>query len=290
MTDDASNRPECGCRIEHDIVDRATAAQPDVAQGDRVLDQDHDCSGDRGYAAVHGDGMSHGEHPAEPTMYCRRCQYALGGLPDNRCPECGTAFDPADPKTFHQTPVPGVWRRIGGAASRRRRELFLVGLVLSAVIIEETCCSWDRRAQVCTHCGARRDVRALSGLGLNWTYKEAVNEGPVSQFVQEIDGRSCIHQWQSYGFAGGGLVIRWLGSGAGSRVWLSSIERSYPDLEILLHKQASMDPTFAPRFLDQIHTDDSGRYEQFLDEFVAWAESQTSRPSDESIGPTSAPG
>jgi rubrerythrin len=30
---------------------------------------------------------------------CRDCGYALFGLPENRCPECGRAFDPADPRT-----------------------------------------------------------------------------------------------------------------------------------------------------------------------------------------------
>ena len=33
-------------------------------------------------------------------MYCRKCGYALTGLLEMRCPECGTRFDPADKKTF----------------------------------------------------------------------------------------------------------------------------------------------------------------------------------------------
>jgi hypothetical protein len=31
---------------------------------------------------------------------CSCCRYALRGLPDNRCPECGTAFDPTDPQRY----------------------------------------------------------------------------------------------------------------------------------------------------------------------------------------------
>jgi hypothetical protein len=31
---------------------------------------------------------------------CLHCGYALRGLSENRCPECGRAFDPADPLTF----------------------------------------------------------------------------------------------------------------------------------------------------------------------------------------------
>ncbi len=34
------------------------------------------------------------------TAACVRCGYALRDLPENRCPECGTAFDPADPTTY----------------------------------------------------------------------------------------------------------------------------------------------------------------------------------------------
>lgn len=44
------------------------------------------------------------DQPAQPSMYCRRCCYALHGLSENRCPECGTAFDPTDPETFALPP------------------------------------------------------------------------------------------------------------------------------------------------------------------------------------------
>ena len=32
--------------------------------------------------------------------YCLGCGYILDGLPTNRCPECGRAFDERDPSTF----------------------------------------------------------------------------------------------------------------------------------------------------------------------------------------------
>ena len=38
------------------------------------------------------------ELPADAV--CRKCGYALTGLPENRCPECGTQFDPAERDTF----------------------------------------------------------------------------------------------------------------------------------------------------------------------------------------------
>jgi hypothetical protein len=37
--------------------------------------------------------------------YCIDCNYPLQGLTSNRCPECGRAFDPADPKSISARPV-----------------------------------------------------------------------------------------------------------------------------------------------------------------------------------------
>jgi hypothetical protein len=37
-------------------------------------------------------------------VYCLRCNYDLGGLPEPRCPECGRGFDPGDPATFRRVP------------------------------------------------------------------------------------------------------------------------------------------------------------------------------------------
>jgi hypothetical protein len=53
-------------------------------------------------------------------MYCRRCQYVLDGLPENRCPECGTGFDPDNAATFWPTPrrprrLPVRWENIASA-------------------------------------------------------------------------------------------------------------------------------------------------------------------------------
>lgn len=35
------------------------------------------------------------------TALCLDCDYSLRGLSQNRCPECGRAFDPHDPRTFN---------------------------------------------------------------------------------------------------------------------------------------------------------------------------------------------
>jgi len=38
------------------------------------------------------------------SAVCRECGYRLRGLDRPRCPECGGAFDPADPATFNTDP------------------------------------------------------------------------------------------------------------------------------------------------------------------------------------------
>src|ERR1700742_3497043 len=59
-----------------------------------------------------------GSSPAVPTpsqvlaeAMCLGCGYALRGLSAARCPECGLAFDPADPETMNVgRPVPDALR------------------------------------------------------------------------------------------------------------------------------------------------------------------------------------
>ncbi|MDB5172977.1 MAG: hypothetical protein JWO87_1865 [Phycisphaerales bacterium] len=39
-------------------------------------------------------------------MYCLGCFYDLRGLPEDRCPECGRFFDPANHRTFSRAAKP----------------------------------------------------------------------------------------------------------------------------------------------------------------------------------------
>jgi len=53
-------------------------------------------------------------HPEEPRPVrpkrCLGCGYILEGLPGNRCPECGRAFDLSDPTTYRiGTACPRWW-------------------------------------------------------------------------------------------------------------------------------------------------------------------------------------
>lgn len=47
---------------------------------------------------LYNGGMSASPHRA--SRFCRACLYPLDGLDRQRCPECGTIFDPADEGTF----------------------------------------------------------------------------------------------------------------------------------------------------------------------------------------------
>ena len=51
-------------------------------------------------------------------MYCRACYYDLRGQETPRCPECGRAFDPSDPKSFLE--YPGRLHRIRIAFKKPR--------------------------------------------------------------------------------------------------------------------------------------------------------------------------
>lgn len=45
----------------------------------------------------------------QQTIYCRKCEYILNGLPENRCPECGTEYNPLDPSSFLRARRPKWW-------------------------------------------------------------------------------------------------------------------------------------------------------------------------------------
>ncbi len=61
-------------------------------------------------------------------MFCKRCRYNLGSATRHRCPECGRAFDPADPRTYRAS-LSLPWGKIrGGAALAVGIALMVAGL------------------------------------------------------------------------------------------------------------------------------------------------------------------
>lgn len=64
-------------------------------------------------------------------MHCLTCHYDLAHLAENRCPECGRAFDPADPNTFlhNRSAQRGRWTPLGIGLA------FIVGPVIMMFLI-----------------------------------------------------------------------------------------------------------------------------------------------------------
>lgn len=63
-------------------------------------------------------------------MRCKACNYSLWKLTEHRCPECGRAFDPDDPRTF-AAPRPFRSRR----ERRKPAIIYFFVIWLSATII-----------------------------------------------------------------------------------------------------------------------------------------------------------
>ena len=85
-------------------------------------------------------------------MFCLHCSYALDGLAESRCPECGRPFAPDDPTTFATRPktrkdlILDVLRSTfpdNGKARRRVawREIALI-VVLLALLAYFTSIGW----------------------------------------------------------------------------------------------------------------------------------------------------
>jgi hypothetical protein len=73
----------------------------------------------------------------QPSMYCRQCGYALVGLSEDRCPECGRVFDAGDRRAFLRHPHSYQRRRW-----IKRIALALGTAVLLAVILVAASSAW----------------------------------------------------------------------------------------------------------------------------------------------------
>ena len=61
---------------------------------------------------------------SQPRMFCLECGYPLDGLPEPRCPECGTPFDPDDPDGFREDvgALQGLYRASNSAEAHALRD------------------------------------------------------------------------------------------------------------------------------------------------------------------------
>lgn len=76
--------------------------------------------------------------PLPDTAVCLHCGYSLRGLPENACPECGKAFDPANPATWRDTsslrPV-WLWRHWAGRLPLWHKLLTVVATLILLNVI-----------------------------------------------------------------------------------------------------------------------------------------------------------
>ena len=78
-------------------------------------------------------------------MYCKKCWYVLDGLDENRCPECGRAFDPANGRTYRRITRRRWWLIV----SRRTAVVFLVLLAISVCwLYRGNVTEWRAKAKI----------------------------------------------------------------------------------------------------------------------------------------------
>lgn len=68
------------------------------------------------------------------SKYCRECDYDLRHVSEPRCPECGAAFDPLDPGTYHILPVQRQYREATHVAWQAVR-LIRIALIITILIV-----------------------------------------------------------------------------------------------------------------------------------------------------------
>lgn len=122
-----------------------------------------------------------GEPPPDarhPSIACRGCTYDLQGLPAGVCPECGRAFDPADPATF--------WDLVSRHRTQRRRRTRIGAIALVAVSL----------AAMFMYGIIPRPAPGQSG-GVQWGFWVWLGRGFGAQRVDLSTESLVVHRWGS---------------------------------------------------------------------------------------------
>jgi len=184
-------------------------------------------------------------------MFCRGCDYSLLGLDKSRCPECGLVFDLTDPRSYAARP----WR-----VRRRRLALRLTGLVVFGLVLWwlDFGYSWSWTLSSCSECAARLTESRKHFFIIPIWISDAVDEGPISTFVQTHEGVQCRHVWVGASGSGGGLwsPARWQGRGRERYAWSRMIDVYVcPYAPAYLEEKAATDNEFAHRLITLIRAD-----------------------------------
>lgn len=191
---------------------------------------------------------------------CHACGYDLTGNVSGVCSECGSAILGRD--SAHPPP----WRKP-----------FLLFLAsLGALIVMEWTMDAGRLVNCCSDCGAVSESLGLSWLGLGGPYAACVEEGPVSQFIQDSQPFTCPHRWERCQSESGGLVAHtqtfWIGWRRLTLV--TTLQEGHPNAAEYLKEKAAADPAFAERFAGLIRSSPRSREGRAL-----WMELQADLPA-----------
>jgi hypothetical protein len=150
-------------------------------------------------------------------IYCRKCAYPLAGLSDSRCPECGTPFDLADPRSVSTRDLRTRSRRLW-----IRRGIALLAVIGTVAVIAPRGIRKTTITIACTDCGtahriARSDLippRWLSEIGYPGITHAAqpiqltaANQAtflpfPVASWAPQAQPAACTHRWSQIRVSG----------------------------------------------------------------------------------------
>jgi hypothetical protein len=116
--------------------------------------------------------------------YCRRCDYPLHGLPELAlCPECGTAYDLQNARTFRGTP--GRWKRVVRRWLIRAAVCGLVFAMLAAGGVVWIWSGWRAEQAVISQLKAEAVLFQFKPYGPGWCWR--FYRGPLREMAMRVD-------------------------------------------------------------------------------------------------------
>lgn len=141
------------------------------------------------------------------TAVCLGCGYALRGLPARVCPECGGAFDPADPSTWRDLMRPRssrLWLRWAGPLPRWHKAL----LILWTIIACDAISLWPYRpAFEIFDLPSIPPPAFLIGLYLSYALRQRANALCVSNGWRRFQRGAAAAKSRTVRFCAGALAI-----------------------------------------------------------------------------------
>ncbi len=210
----------------------------------------------------------HDPQTVRATCFCRQCGYALQGLPEPRCPECGRDFDPDDPTTFRPS------RRRVRLSKLTRITVRLVCAILGLAALAVTVAyfvNYGLRHEACADCGAMSQVRFFRLFGVGGDYERIEGEPAISRFIQEQDDKACTHRWKCFQRKYGNYFTRESGGVRDYGFMRMRAIICFQDMATMpfLRGKAEADPGFVAELKAALETDDRNSVASFFSELVA---------------------